>query len=61
MVCYEESEKDFVYIQGKIKDVKPVESRLIRGLGTYTAMSGENTETKIKPHEQAAHRWFSKD
>ena len=32
-----------------------------RGLGTYTAMSGENTETKIKPHEEPANNWFSKD
>ena len=34
-----------------------------RGLGTYTAISGENTETKkkIKPHEEAVNRWFSKD
>ena len=31
------------------------------GLGTYTAMSSENTETKIKPHEEPANRWFSKD
>ena len=30
-------------------------------LGTYTAMSGENTETKIKPHEELANSWFSKD
>ena len=32
-----------------------------RGLGTNTAMSGENTETKIKPHEESANSWFSKD
>ena len=31
------------------------------GLDTYTAMSGENTETKIKPHREPANRWFSKD
>ena len=28
-----------------------------RGLGT----SGENAETKIKPHEEPGNRWFSKD
>ena len=27
-----------------------------RGSGRYTAMSGENTETKIKPHEEPANR-----
>ena len=32
-----------------------------RGLDTYTAMSSENMETKIKPHEEPANRWFSKD
>ena len=32
-----------------------------RGLGTYTAMSGENMETKIKPHEEPANSWFLKD
>ena len=32
-----------------------------RGLDTYTAMSSENTETKIKPHEEPTNRWFSKD
>ena len=32
-----------------------------RGLGTYTAMSSENTGTKMKPHEEPANHWFSKD
>ena len=32
-----------------------------RGLDTYTAMSSENTETKIKPREEPTNRWFSKD
>ncbi len=32
-----------------------------RGLDMYTAMLSENTETKIKFHEEPANCWFSKD